>query len=247
MCSNSKTFEVRQAQSSNSLYVLQPTSVSDPSSGLTAIAQCKAALELVPVQPKAVEFLSTSIPYLEGLESTVAATAAQPGSTHVSKAAIQADAPFSNAEFESAWRALCAFERDGAAWQPTAEAKISFWKALMSAAAVSGIKVTGSFAPGDLKDLLAEDGYEGDILMAVLRRVAMDGSRDDNVQIDRSQCASWLGCTILESAGSWGMMESALREQWQELLPDLWEEDARMEMIEVSAFAGYRYYLLIDL
>ncbi len=81
LCTDDHTFQLRQVQSSNSVFVLQPSeSHRDdnkfPASSLLAIAQCTSTLELVPSDSAASfasvsRLLKTSLPPYNGIDTDV--------------------------------------------------------------------------------------------------------------------------------------------------------------------------------
>ncbi len=81
LCTNDHTYQLRQVQSSNSVFVLQPSESRRggneiPAPSLSAIAQCTATLELIP-SDAATSFLMTSrllkksLPPYKGIDTDV--------------------------------------------------------------------------------------------------------------------------------------------------------------------------------
>lgn len=80
LCTDDHTFQLRQVQSSNSVFILQPSESLHgdelPSPSLSAIAQCTATLELIPSDKvasfaMAARLLKRSLPSYRGLDTDV--------------------------------------------------------------------------------------------------------------------------------------------------------------------------------
>lgn len=81
LCTDDHTYQLRQVQSSNTVFVLQPSESCRgddevPSPSLLAIAQCTATLELIPSDnvassAMASRFLKTSLPSYRGIDTDV--------------------------------------------------------------------------------------------------------------------------------------------------------------------------------
>ena len=175
VCDDEQTFQVRQMQSSNLLYILQPSTGelsgdNDNSvllSGMTAIGQCKAILELISTQTAPISFLKQSIPCF-GTER-IGSNSRQAIHDRKSKSQLLADAPFSGGEFDSAWIELCAFELEQQAWRPSATMLLSLWKSFTNAMAVKGIDLTQTFDSFDAASMVDEECFPRALLQAMLR------------------------------------------------------------------------------
>ena len=175
VCDDERTFQVRQMQSSNLLYILQPTT-EQPSaenessvtlSGMTAIGQCKALFELTPTPTAPISFLKQSI--LGFGTERIGPNSNQAINDRKSKSQLLLDAPFSNGEFNSAWIKLCAFELEQQAWRPSATVLLSLWQSFTNAVAVKGIELTQPFDLLDVASMVDEEGFPKPLLQAMLR------------------------------------------------------------------------------
>ena len=170
LCTDSQTFQVRQVQSSNSVFVVQSAESTPrtndvlPSSSLSAIAQCAVTLELNPTSPSPVEFLKQSVPTYAGPESIPAISSVD----KTDRATLLANAPFSSREFDEAWKGLCYFELHGQAWQPASSLLANVWKSALSAATLRGVELSGTFATDPLQGIVEEDGHPGVLFQAVV-------------------------------------------------------------------------------
>ena len=186
LCTDDHTFQLRQVHSSNSIFLLQPLealsslgSGSIPVPGVSAIAQCKATLELMPVATSAVQYLKESLPiYKDPLEGESSSTS-EIGRAK-SKLVVLEDAPMSTGEFESGWIELCAFETEGQAWRPLTSTLNGIWKSILSAVAVNVPKIDNGFPTFLISPLVQEDEYSESLLMAVLTRLSPNGDVPSN-------------------------------------------------------------------
>lgn len=55
--------------------------------------------------------------------------------------------------------------------------------------------------------------------------------------IDRDQCVSWVGCVILEAQepSYIDILESEFIINWQDQLPEIWRENAKLSALKVSS------------
>ena len=180
VCDDERTFQVRQMQSSNLLYILQPSTEqpsaenesSVPQTGLTAIGQCKALLEVVQTTTSPISFFEQSIPTF-GIER-IGSNSHHAINDRKSKSQLLIDAPFSSGEFDSAWIELCAFELEQQAWRPSAAVLLSLWKSFTNAGAVKGIDLTQPFALVDVVSMIDEEGFPKPLLQAMLRLLDLE-------------------------------------------------------------------------
>ena len=182
LCTDTRTYQVRQVHSSNSVLVLQPTEIASipsdgeliPACGMSAIARCTTLLELLPATVDAPALLRNVLQEFSdpqsglqnrqaGLENT--------SSTGRSKSEILDDMPLSVQEFEDAWIELCAFELGSTCWVPTAACLCGIWRSIMSAVAIKGLRIQDSVYIHDLVELVTENGFEEALLHAVLGRL----------------------------------------------------------------------------
>ncbi|MCJ1414024.1 hypothetical protein MMC32_000349 [Xylographa parallela] len=240
ICTHDQTFEVRQVQFSNILYIVQPSPIpagneSEPSSvsGVTAIGQCKALLELVPVQTQPVQFLRNAIPVYN--EKKYQPNIHQWAPEIKSKQVLLTNAPFSTAEFEAAWTELCAFEIEDEAWRPSALQLHEIWASFMTETRIQGIDVTNTFQYIGRILTVVEDCWDEAMPHAILRRLSSDHENisEGCVLIDRFKCVQWVGRVYLEVLchGSQRAPSNFLQ-LWKDHLPERWREDAKLDILQ---------------
>lgn len=229
LCTPSKTFQLRQVQTSNSLFVTQPAR--DAHGNETrAIASCTATLELVPSSDSAVAYLEQQLPVFDILDGLVDCA-----SNAKSKAAIFASIPLSDAQCEQAWRELMAFETSGHSHRPSARALALVWKSLNTAALAEGVKLGSQFLAEDMVKALAEEQYPPELLASLFRRLATD-DQDPNGPwscLDRSKTVAFVGRTLLDARrGESDYLTADFLDAWRDCLPEAWSKDAELKAID---------------
>lgn len=183
LCTDNQTYQVRQVQSSNSVFVLKASeTVSDadaiPSPSISAIAKCTATLELIPATPSAAHFLRTSIPIYRGAESSSQNAVASGISSNTSRTALLEKAPFSSGEYDRKCKELCIFEESSQVWLPPSSVLISVWKSMLSAASLKSFNLAESFSVSALEGIIEEDGHSVAVLKAIVERLGSDHEND---------------------------------------------------------------------
>ena len=194
LCTDDRTFHIRQVNSSNTIYILQPsqiessngeTSISEDA--ISAIAQPTAILELIPSSSNGESILRQILPVYDA-ENELGPSSVTPAADRITKDTILDNVPLSFTEFEVSWIQLCAFEHEGSAWLPVPSLLCQVWKSIMSAATASSVDLSHIFPTEDIERLVTEDGYPVRLTRAILRRVQsrkedpMDGCKRILVQ-----------------------------------------------------------------
>ncbi|MCJ1353891.1 MAG: hypothetical protein MMC33_003878 [Icmadophila ericetorum] len=248
LCTHSQTFQIRQVQSSNSLYILQPSS-SAPSTeygaisvnGISAIAQCNAILEAVPSFISPNNYLRQILP----LYGEPAAETNKAPTESKSKEELLKDAPFSQREFEDSLVELCAFEHDGQTYLPSPESQLKTWKAFMNIVDLESLDLTKPFSLPEESEQEAE--YIPTLLTAMLEMLKSDeDTGDSHYSIDPQKTIPLIGAFILKaspqvptststaSEGPSGLRLSDLIQQWCDLLPESWRDKAKVEALRIK-------------
>lgn len=252
LCTDDHTYQLRQVQSSNSIFILQPSEsiLGDdhiPTPSLLAIAQCTATLELIPSDTAASiamasRLLKKSLPLYKGIDTELGLGVDTTfSSMYEDKNAILQNAPFSTVEFDKAWKQSCAFEVLGRAFLPTASALAFVWKSILSAATIRGIDIEKNFDLESLADMVGTDGYPRALFIAVVMRLVSetDYLRDDYVSLDRDKTVQWVGIACLQRIGeseqiNMEVLQSEFLAQWHNLLPEGWRKHASMDLLNVK-------------
>lgn len=256
LCTNDQTFNVRQVNSSNSVFLTEPIQSNLGSqrsslynTGVQAIAQCAATLELIPASVDGTSILKQLLPtynfVTDDVEHNKNLNHESKSYERFSKEALFENIPLSRHQFDDAWRNTCAFELDGVALLPSAIHLARIWKSITSAATRNGLNLAKSFCLMDLTETVDEDDFPRDLLNAVITRVVMDNkdamenkknSQEYPVEtIDRDECVSWIGGVFLEahSLSGNGCLELDFLHDWQNQLPEKWRGDAKLGALKV--------------
>lgn len=188
LCTEERTFKLRQVHSSNSVHVIAPAEAKARSHtaftgdfGLRVIAQCATTLELIPAAAEAKSFLKVVLPLYRSpdslIERGVDVENHYESAGKGSKQKIFENLPVSRQEFEDAWLHMCAFEANGHAWVPSSSDCSGIWRLMMSAAVLKNTNLVGGFHPNDLgKIVIEQDLYPKALFEAVLRRLCRKSS-----------------------------------------------------------------------
>ena len=186
LCTDDRTFHIRQVHSSNSIFLLHPSQSileskeeSIASEAVSAIAQPTATLELIPSSLHGESILKQVLPIYSGhrveSEGNYSSAPVLPSCEKISKYAVLDHVPLSSGEFEALWIRLCAFEIEGQAWLPTATILAAVWNAIMSAATANCLGLEQSFRLQVVTDAVQEDGYAIPLVEAIVRRIRSNG------------------------------------------------------------------------
>jgi len=229
LCTPSKTYNIRQVNTSNSVFVTRPVEGErDPGGGTQAVAQSNFTLELSPASNV------SAAPYLEAALPTYSSSGhAQPREAPVSKEELFKNIPLSDAECEQAWTELTCFElhHPPACFLPTAKAKVAAWRSILNAAIVSGVDLTSISTEEQMDRIIDEDDDRPvELSRAVLRSVSTvtDG---DTVKVDEDRCIRRVGLNELESRTGY-TPTADFTKAWADALPEKWRDKARLELLE---------------
>ncbi|GME33672.1 sister chromatid cohesion protein dcc1 [Neofusicoccum parvum] len=227
LCTNSKTFHLRQVHTSNSVHLAQPANLnagSDgfPTPGISAVAKCGAVLELHPVTESPTAALQEAITRIWHSERWDGETTADFSGEMVQKSKEEffADIPFSDQECEQAWVDICAFEFGGRPALPTTAALWMYWRTMFTTAVAEGIDLSAQFKIADLaKTLKDEEDLLPELVQAILHRLLPDDQMvgDDWAAVDRAKTAR---------------PTAEFLDLWRDALPEAWRDDAQLAAIQ---------------
>lgn len=234
LCTPTKSFQIRQVQTSNSVFVTQPTldahGNDTPTPTTCAIAACTATLELHPADASAVAHLEDALPVYDMASGEVHTT--HNGKT---KAAVFADIPLSDGQCQHAWTDLVAFESAGNSYRPSVNILRQVWSSINAAALAEGMKLDSQFLGYDLAELVQEEGYPASLSQAVFGHLAVAG-QDTSGQwscLDKRKVVSFAGRTLLQAKrGPAGHSIAEFIEEWKDSLPESWRDDADLQAID---------------
>lgn len=232
LCTPNKTFQLRQVQTSNSLFITLPSLETHgneiPTPTTRAIASCSATLELHPSDGDPADFLKHVLPLYDFIDGEADAT-----SNGKSKASILPDMPFSNGQCEQAWKTLMAFELAGISYRPTANTLSQVWRSIKDAAYATGSKLDQQFLTADLAKDVAEEGYPTSLVMAVFRFLTADDQDLKWACLDRTKTVQFVGKTLLEAKREGrDYLTAEFLDAWKDSLPESWRGDAELNTIK---------------
>ncbi|ORY02036.1 sister chromatid cohesion protein Dcc1 [Clohesyomyces aquaticus] len=235
LCSPNASFQLRQVQTSNSLFITSPVleahSNDMPVPATCAIASCTATLELHPSADSPVALLHDVLPIYDIVDGEVDAAG-----NGKSKGIIFSHIPLSDGQCEYGWRELMAFEFAASSWRPSANTLSQVWKSINSAALAEGVKLDQQFLTHDILKEATEEGYPGELVVAILQRLASDDKDRSGPWscLDRTKTAQFVGKTLLEAKDGKDYLTAQYLDDWRDLLPEPWREMVAVNLITGS-------------
>ncbi|OCL14124.1 hypothetical protein AOQ84DRAFT_371572 [Glonium stellatum] len=236
LCTSNKTFQLRQVQTSNSVFVTQPVYKAQDDDialpGLAAIATCTATLELHPVVGSAIPYLKSVLPVYDISEDITNAV----GNSQ-SKSRLFLDIPLSDDECEAGWQELVAFELDSSSFRPSAKTLLQIWQSINAAALAEGISLGSQFLTENLHKAIEDEGYPPSLLNSLLGGLVAEDESFISAWtcLDAKKCVRWVGKIVLEvKGGNSGLLTADFLDAWKDCLPEAWREEAELEAIHGS-------------
>ncbi|KAF2188360.1 hypothetical protein K469DRAFT_567272 [Zopfia rhizophila CBS 207.26] len=234
LCTPNKTFQLRQVQTSNSVFVTQPRLEGHgneiPVPTTCAVASCTATLELHPTVESSAPYLKEALPIYDIIDGMV-----DVAGNGKSKTRILSDVPLSNGECEVGWKELIAFEFAGSSYRPSANTLAQVWKSINAAALAGGTKLDSQFLTEEILKAMDEEGYPSELITAIFRRLAAD-EQDTNGPwscLDRTKTVHFVGITLLEAReGEANYLTAEFLNAWKDCVPESWRTDAELSTIK---------------
>jgi sister chromatid cohesion protein DCC1 len=233
LCTPDKSFQLRQVQTSNSLFVTQPALEAHgneiPIPVTRAIALCSSTLELHASTASAISLLREVLPVYDIVAGDVDAT--PNGRT---KANVFNDIPLSDGECQAAWTQLMAFDTADGSYQPSPSALAQVWRSIIAAALAEGIPLEKQFMTNDIATAVAEEGHPTSLTQAVLAYLATDDTDKSGPWscLDRAKTVAFIGKTLLEARRGADFLIADFTDTWEDRLPEVWRKDAQLTAIE---------------
>lgn len=224
LCTPDKTFNIRQKNSSNTVYILQPGqdgSVTDEltAPGLIGVSKIDSTLETLPV-PK-----STAATHIRQLLPVLTTTGQVTGTQQtLTKSELFSNIPFSDAECEAAYRELSIFEDDatGHCIVPSAQLKIQMWLSILESSRANAIDLTTNISNDALQGL--QDGLDDlqpGLWEAVIKAFTTVIIADKHASPDSDRLVRWVGLNRLESDATKNPINvSTFKASWKDALPE---------------------------
>jgi sister chromatid cohesion protein DCC1 len=232
-CTQSKAFQLRQVQTSNSLFITQAALEAHgneiPVAVTRAIAACTATLELHPSDASAATLLKEALPVYDIVGGDVDAA----GNSKTKDDIIE-HVPLSDGQCHAGWNELMAFEHEGSCYQPSANALLQVWTSINAAALAEGVKLDNHFMTGDVSRAVAEEGHP----LALIEALLYNASKEDQDRtgpwccLERSRTVAFVGKILLEAKQDNDYLIAEFTDSWEDRLPEAWRKDAQLSAIE---------------
>lgn len=234
LCTPNKTYQIRQVQTSNSVFVTQPVLAAHgndvPTPTTCAIASCAHTLELHPADiAAAASHLEDALPVYDIVDGEVDARA-----NGVGKAGVFTHVPLSLEQCQRAWDDIMAFELSGSSYRPSAASLAQVWASIHAAALAEGIQLDSQFMANDVAKMVEEEGYPTPLALAVFRHLAPAGQDVNEWScLDKTKTVSFVGKTLLQARRGVASDYStdAFLQTWKDSLPEAWRVDAELSAI----------------
>ncbi|OAL04179.1 hypothetical protein IQ06DRAFT_115397 [Phaeosphaeriaceae sp. SRC1lsM3a] len=233
LCTPSTTFQLRQVQTSNSLFITQPALDAHgneiPAPVTCAVASCTTTLELHPSNASAAALLRDALPVYEQAADEMDATG-----NGRSMAAVFDDIPLSYAQCLSAWSELIAFELPKGSYRPSATVLVQAWSAINAATLAEGVPLDSQFLIDDITRAAAEEGYPPALITAILKHLAQEDQQCDGSWscLDRSRTVAFVGQALLEARQGSHFPVDVFTDTWRDKLPETWRGDVQLSAID---------------
>jgi len=241
LCTPTQTYDLRQVQTSNTVFILRTEEFQDAetatsSTGVCAFAKCGSMLEIHPQVRDEKSKVKTAKQILNGLLRVYRGPEDDPTDTSsqgFTKMSLFADIPYSIGECEAAWQDLMAFEMSKTCWQPHPEQLLQLWQTILEGATADGINLTRDFAMESLRLAIEELNAPEEMFVALMSYLCKTDRNAVSATLDRARMIEWVGRTIvavnIEQPGSIDV--EALYATWRNSLPENWRNDASLETL----------------
>lgn len=244
ICTHTKTYNLRQVNTSNSVYIAQPNCEEDDGgdlsfAGLQAIAENNSSLELnlIPLH------VNNAKSYIRAALPTYASTGHSQSKELVSRDHLFANIPFSETECDVAFETMACFQLEDPAgcFIPSGQAKVQVWKAILEQATAHSIDLT---EPVSLEKstwiMPATEEWPTALSHAVRDSVSSSDHRNRKVTrtYDEQSCLEFFGLSQLEASvqGKDSISVAVFMAAWADLLPEKWRGKANLELLKGQYF-----------
>ncbi|QIW99189.1 hypothetical protein AMS68_004707 [Peltaster fructicola] len=222
LCTHDKTFNLRQKNSSNTVYLLQPHSRSDFIAGSTlqAIAQCHSSLELTATNPSdgsALDHMKTVLP--------IYSSTGLAASSSLNQRALFNLIPYSEQECLQAFRELAAFAQPSTdhVYRPSAALAVQAWQNILTTVVAQGVDLNRPLTASALTSLIDADSESEAVIAQAILDLFTNPTADGMAFDQPDRCVLWVGRQLLEAEAARNEIPSRVfLEKWKDLLPEKW-------------------------
>ena len=185
LCTNDRTFQLRQVHSSNAIFLVRPavnlSCVHDPGAvQISIIGSSKVTLECLSHNPTPrVDIMGLPMYRGPGGSESDLRSSSPVRDEPCSKSAITMDTPCSKNELELAWIDLVAFEENGEAFRPTPKVLLKLWQVIHTTSTAEGLLLEKPFSISELWELVKLEGYPRPLVEAFIRRLESGSTNND--------------------------------------------------------------------
>ncbi|KAK6007939.1 hypothetical protein QM012_004753 [Aureobasidium pullulans] len=223
-----KTYLLRQVHTSNTVYITTPA---EHAQAITAISQCRSALECLPAPVHHAEstLRSLLIPFSEPQDIDIRPSNAQ------SKEHVFAHTPMSHDECQTVWKDLVAFEHSGQSFRPTALVLARVWKWLLEIAYANAVNLAEPVQKENIDKMLdGEDEWPRGLVDAIFSKLSENNQ--SSLQLQQHVTVKWVGINTLGSYrqnNKQSIIDTAVfMDNWKDALPEIWRTEANLEMLK---------------
>ena len=241
LCSTSKTWALRQVQSSNALLLLsraENTEGNSMANAMSIYASSNGTIEAMELKSAsknlkdATGFLLELLPVYDGVDTLMPSSA-------LSRTEVVRKVPRSNREIEEAWRDLAAFETEDKCFRLSSKFKLKVWKDINRVAAAVAIDLSKPFTPKDiLAAALPEINCPQSAYEALIWKLSSTVSAEsDLVQLEKDTTVMNVRDWLVSGLGPGGAATDQFLGVWRSLLPEVWQADVSQDKIRLPAVA----------
>ncbi|KAK4544436.1 hypothetical protein LTR36_004327 [Oleoguttula mirabilis] len=238
ICTNVKTFNLRQVNTSNSVYLTQPKDVNvnddRPSPpGLQAIAESDSTLELLPVPPHP----NNAKSQIRAMLPTYSSTGHYQAKELTAKEQLFANIPFSEGECQAAFDYMACFQTENpmGCFVPSGQAKVQAWKSITQEAAAQDLDLTSALSVPQAIDIIDTTvDWPTALTKAVQYAIFIPNPLGTSaVTIDEIHCITFVGLSQLEAStqGLGATGKAGFMAAWRDLLPEKWRSKVSLELL----------------
>ncbi|KAI9888618.1 MAG: hypothetical protein M1814_006599 [Vezdaea aestivalis] len=239
LCTDDKTFNLRQVHSSNSIFLIQSSESegSEPASAnLTIVGSLKTILEAQPADVDVVPIFQ-GLPSYNGQELPPQSEGVTNSGTLASsgRSELLSNAPVSRTEFDVMWTEITACELNGITYIPTPQILARAWHALNEAMTAEGIDPDAHLSIDDLCTLVVVDGFPRPLVKAILSRLSGDDvATTKDIRLDSKKATAWVGKMTLQalSVNDQPLGLQFFLQKWKDSLPAKWHSALSLELLE---------------
>ncbi|KAK5121414.1 hypothetical protein LTR85_005246 [Meristemomyces frigidus] len=239
ICTDVRTFNLRQVNTSNSVFIAQPIDVESdvdgpPTSGLQAVAESDSTLELILVPPH----VNNAKSQIRALLPTYSSTGHYALKDLRTKEQLFADIPFSEMECEGAFEYMACFQLEDppGCFIPSGQAKVQAWKSILEEAAALSLDLTTPLSATQAVNIISSTTDLPPALVKAVRDAVSikDPYPTSTTTVDETNCVRFVGLSQLEAStqGRGATSKADFMSAWKDLLPEKWRGTASLALLK---------------